>query len=280
MHTTTTGRREHTRWTPATALQHAAGGAAIPNLPPAASSAPAVSVIVPVRDEAENIEPLLAEIHAAMQRTGSSFEVIYVDDGSTDGTAEVLLRARRAFPGLRTVRHPEPCGQSAALRTGAMQARGHTLVMLDGDLQNDPADIPALLEELWSSAEGSPTGLVAGQRRKREDRLVRRAASRVANSVRGRLLNDGVRDTGCGLKVFPRAVFLRLPYFDHLHRFLPALIQREGFGVRLVEVNHRPRLNGGSKYGTLDRLWVGIVDLLGVMWLQRRFRQPSRLLER
>ena len=246
-----------------------------PTAPPG-DPLPVVSVVVPVYNEPENVEPLVAEIDGVLAG-GQAYELIFVDDGSSDGTRMALTRAKRRFSRLRCLTHAENCGQSAALRTGILAARGRDVVTLDGDGQNDPADIPRLLS-LLAAGEGN-LGLVAGQRRRRQDDIVKRLGSRIANAVRGWLLGDRTPDTGCGLKAFPREIFLRLPYFDHMHRFLPALVLREGHGVRLVEVNHRPRIHGLSKYGTFDRLWIGIVDLIGVLWLKRRQRRPSRIEE-
>lgn len=228
-----------------------------------------LSVVVPVLNEAGNIEPLLAEIRSALDGR-YHFEVLYVDDGSSDATVSELETARLRHRWLRVVTHHRTCGQSAALRTGVMAARGRWIATLDGDGQNDPDDIPRLLDVAgYMAAAGQPV-LVAGYRTQRQDNALKRASSRVANAVRSRLLGDATPDTGCGLKVFARVDFLALPYFDHMHRFLPALVQRAGGHVTSVEVNHRHRQRGRSKYGTLDRLLVGVVDLLGVMWLQRR----------
>ncbi|NJD06693.1 MAG: glycosyltransferase family 2 protein [Methylococcaceae bacterium] len=233
-----------------------------------------LSVVVPVFNEADNLEPLLAEIAAALD-SRLDYEVIYVDDGSTDATLARLVELRGRFPRLRILRHARSCGQSTALCTGIRAARAERIATLDGDGQNDPADIPRLLEEMQRRQAGAGAALVAGYRRSRKDTGWRRFSSRVANGVRGGLLKDRTPDTGCGLKVFSRELFLRLPYFDHMHRFLPALAQRAGAPVVSVEVNHRPRLAGVSKYGTWHRLWVGIVDLFGVMWLQRRALLPQ-----
>ena len=233
-----------------------------------------LSVVVPVRDEADNLAPLVEEIHRALEGR-CEFEVVYVDDGSTDGTLERLRALQRSHPRLRVLRHARSCGQSTAIRTGVRAARGRWIATLDGDGQNDPADIPRLLAV--RDAEGGEAArlMVVGWRRRRHDSWLRRLSSRVANGVRGRLLRDGTPDTGCGLKLFPRALFLELPYFDHMHRFLPALARRAGARVVSVEVRHRPRTRGRSKYGLHNRLWVGLVDLAGVMWLMRRSRLPE-----
>ena len=233
-------------------------------------SPPEISVVVPVRDEEDNIDTLLAEIAAAL--AGRSFEVVYVDDGSADGTPARLAAARARMPGLRVLRHRRSAGQSAALVTGIRAARGTWIATLDGDGQNDPADIPSLLAR---AAQDDAPALVAGWRATRRDTRLKRVSSRLANAVRASLLGDRTPDTGCGLKVFRRETFLRLPPFDHMHRFLPALVQRDGGAVVNVPVNHRPRAAGRSKYGVMNRLWVGIVDLLGVMWLQRRPVRPE-----
>jgi len=227
---------------------------------------PAVAVVVPVRNEAGNIAPLVAEIAAALE--GCVFEVVYVDDGSQDATAEELggLMARHSW--LRQIRHAQSCGQSAAVRTGAAMARAPLVVTIDGDGQNDPAFIPALIAALQA---GAPRlGLVAGQRVGRKATGFKKLQSRIANGVRAAALRDGSRDTGCGLKAFRRDVFLSLPYFDGLHRFLPALVRREGFDIGYVDVVDRPRRHGASNYGVWDRLWIGILDRFGVWWLIRR----------
>ncbi len=234
-----------------------------------------LSVVVPVRNEAENILPLIEEIHAALEGRWD-FEVVYVDDGSNDATPERLREAKLRFPRLRVLRHAASCGQSTAIWTAANAAKGEWIVTLDGDGQNDPADIPALVE-LALGAEGQAgarVDLVTGIRRKRQDTWLRRISSRVANGIRQTMLKDGVRDTGCGLKVMRREAFLRLPYFDHMHRYYPALILRGGGEIRCVDVNHRPRLRGTSNYGLFDRLWVGITDLFGVAWLIKRAKRP------
>lgn len=228
-----------------------------------------LSVVVPVHNEAENLEPLLDEIVRSLAGV-CRYEIVYVDDGSTDDTLARLFRLKERLPCLRVLCHKRGCGQSTALSTGIRAARGTIIATLDGDGQNDPADIPRLLEALRELQKENPLAMVAGYRKMRKDTGWRKFSSRVANSVRGRLLGDRTPDTGCGLKVFSRELFLILPYFDHMHRFLPALTQRAGGAVISVEVNHRPRLTGFSKYGTWQRLWVGIVDMFGVIWLQRR----------
>lgn len=229
-----------------------------------------ISVVVPVRNEAGNVGPLLAEIEAALAGR-EPFEVVYVDDGSTDGTAAELARQALDRPWLRVLRHEASCGQSGAVRTGARAARGAIIVTMDGDGQNDPAYIPALADAL--AAGGASAGLAAGQRLGRKDTGFKRWQSRIANAVRSRVLDDGTRDTGCGLKAIRRDVYLALPYFDALHRFMPALVRREGHGIVYVDVVDRPRLTGQSNYGFFDRLWVGILDLFGVWWLIRRRRR-------
>jgi len=239
------------------------------------SAAPAVSVVVPVRNEAGNIAPLVAEIAPALGNA-LSYEVIYVNDGSTDDTQAELARLMASQPWLRQIKHQSPCGQSAAVHTGVLHARAPVIVTLDGDGQNDPAFIRPLLEKL---AAGAPrVGLVAGQRVGRKATGFKKFQSNVANGVRGALLGDGTRDTGCGLKAFRRDLFLALPYFDGLHRFLPALVRREGYEIGYLEVVDRPRRAGTSHYGLWDRLWIGILDLLGVWWLiRRRPRAPHAL---
>jgi dolichol-phosphate mannosyltransferase len=237
---------------------------------------PAVSVIVPVKNEAGNIAPLIDEIVAALG-AGARFEIVYVNDGSTDGTEAELVALMTSRPWLRQVKHAASCGQSSAVRTGVSHARAPVAVTLDGDGQNDPAFIPTMLKVLEA---GAPRiGLVAGQRVGRKDTGFKKFQSRIANGVRGSLLRDGTRDAGCGLKAFRRDVFLALPYFDGLHRFLPALVRREGYEVGYVDVVDRPRRVGVSNYGLWDRLWVGILDLAGVWWLIRRRRRVPDVTE-
>jgi len=230
-------------------------------------------VVIPVRNEAPNIAPLVGEIRAALDGR-CDYEILYVDDGSSDGTAAAVRALARSLPRLRLLCHAKSCGQSAAIRTGIKAARGQFIATLDGDGQNDPADIPQLLE-MARAAPRDPPLLVAGMRLKRRDTAAKRLASRIANAIRARLLGDATADTGCGLKVLRRDAFLDLPFFDHYHRFLPALVLRGGGRVVSVPVNHRSRHSGRSNYGVFDRLWVSIVDLAGVMWLQRRGSRPE-----
>ena len=240
----------------------------------ASAAAPAVSIVVPVRNEADNIAPLVDEIAAALDKV-VDFELIYVDDGSSDSTQAALTELMASRPWLRQIKHDISCGQSAAVSTGVRHARAGIVVTLDGDGQNNPAFIPALLEVM---AKAPHVGLVAGQRVGRQASGFKKFQSRIANAVRSLVLRDGTRDTGCGLKAFHRELFLALPYFDGLHRFLPALVRREGYDIAYVDVIDRPRRAGTSNYGMWDRLWVGILDLVGVWWLIRRRRVP-RVLE-
>jgi glycosyltransferase involved in cell wall biosynthesis len=237
-----------------------------------------ISVVVPVKDEAENVAPLAREIAAAMAGE-PSVEIIFVDDGSSDGTGDVLKALKQELPSLRVIRHSNNLGQSRGIRTGVHAARFDIIVTLDGDGQNDPADIPKLLAILRGSLDAANIGLVSGIRVKRKDKFSRRLASRIGNSIRARLLNDGATDTGCGLKAFRREAFLALPYFDHMHRFIITLMLRESFGVHFVEVNHRERQHGASKYTNFSRLLVSVNDLLGVRWLQHRYRGKSETRE-
>jgi dolichol-phosphate mannosyltransferase len=244
------------------------------------SNDPAVSVVVPVRNEAGNIAPLIAEIATALEGQWH-FEVIYVNDGSSDGTDAELKRLMAQYAWLRRVRHKQSCGQSCAVRSGVSVTRASLVVTLDGDGQNDPAFIPDMLRVLQSAdgKAGPKIGLVAGQRVGRKATGFKKLQSRIANGVRSAVLRDGTRDTGCGLKAFRRDVFMALPYFDGLHRFLPALVRREGYGIGYVDVVDRPRGAGVSNYGLWDRLWVGILDLAGVWWLIRRKKSVPEILE-
>jgi dolichol-phosphate mannosyltransferase len=231
-----------------------------------------LTVVIPVKDEAANVAPLVAELRAALDGL-LAYEIVYVDDGSEDGTAAEVARLQAEVPHLRLLRHIGNYGQSAAIRSGVRAARATWVVTLDGDGQNDPADIPKLWRLGLTAPEASVL-LIAGYRESRQDSWRKRFASQIANRVRRRMLGDDTPDTGCGLKLFPRALFLDLPYFDHMHRFLPALVLREGGTVRSIRVNHRPRRRGASKYGVFDRLGVGVVDLFGVIWLKRRATRP------
>ena len=229
-----------------------------------------LSVVVPVCNEEENVEPLVREIHAAL--AARDYEMIFVDDGSTDGTADILRRLKGELPTLRVLAHSFRSGQSAAVASGVRAARGAWVATLDGDGQNDPADIPKLIAERDAPANRNVQLFMGNRKASRKDTAFRKLQSSVANGVRSSLLGDGTPDTGCGIKLFARDVFLELPRFDHMHRFLPALFQRQGARVISVPVGHRERLRGTSKYGMLNRLWVGIVDIFGVMWLRKRYK--------
>ena len=231
------------------------------------AASPEVSIVVPVRNEAENVAPLIAEIAAALDGRWA-YEVIYVNDGSTDATGERLAAIMKQRANLRQIRHAVSSGQSSAVRSGVRAARGAIIATLDGDGQNNPAFLPDLIGAVM--AGGGRIGLAAGQRVGRKDTAFKRIQSRIANGVRNAILRDGTRDTGCGLKAFDRSVFLSMPYFDGLHRFLPALIRREGYDIAYVDVVDRPRHSGVSNYGFFDRLWIGMMDLAGVWWLIRR----------
>lgn len=227
-----------------------------------------ISVVVPVKNEQDNVASLIAEIDAALSKV--KHEIIYVNDGSTDATLSTLKQLQKKYKQLRVISHQQSCGQSTAVRTGVKFARYDWVATLDGDGQNNPADIPKLIEAVSEGVE-----LVGGNRRlSRRDTFIKRISSVIANTVRSAMLRDDTPDTGCGLKLFQREAFLDLPYFDHMHRFLPALIKRRGGKIVSVHVQHRNREYGKSNYGTLDRLIVGIVDLFGVAWLQRRAKLP------
>jgi dolichol-phosphate mannosyltransferase len=242
------------------------------------SMAVGISVIVPVKDEVQNVGLLAREIAAAVAGEPSA-EIIFIDDGSSDGTGAALLALKQELPALRVIQHARNLGQSRGIRTGVRAARSEIIVTLDGDGQNDPADIPKLLAILRDAPDAQSIGLVSGVRARRRDTMSRRLASRMANGIRSWLLSDGAADTGCGLKAFRRDAFLALPYFDHIHRYIITLMLREGYDVRFVEVNHRPRTHGASKYTNFNRLLVGVIDLLGVRWLQRRFRGKTEAKE-
>lgn len=236
------------------------------------TSSTEISVVVPVKNEAENIRPLIEEIMAALEGK-IDYEIVYVDDGSDDDTPAKLLEMQGETSRLKIVTHKFSCGQSTAVRTGVKHATGRVIATLDGDGQNDPANIPALYDELIKD-ENQDYLLMAGWRAKRHDSAFKLWQSRNANKIRAFLLGDNTPDTGCGLKVFTREAFLDMPFFNHMHRFLPALMIRRGGRVQSVQVNHRARERGVSKYGMWNRLWVGIVDIMGVMWLQRRGKVP------
>ncbi len=231
-----------------------------------------ITVVVPIYNEKDNIRPLIEEISEVSETLPIS-EIIYVDDASTDGSWDHLKELRLHYPTLRIMRHLKNSGQSAALWTGVKAAGNELIVTLDGDGQNPPADIGLLWESYNRHKTEAPKLMIAGERTKRNDNWLRRLSSRLANGIRSALLKDQTRDTGCSLKLFRRRDFLNLPYFDHMHRFLPALMIREGVTLFHVGVSHRPRVHGHSKYGTLDRMLVGVSDIRGVLWLQRRARR-------
>jgi dolichol-phosphate mannosyltransferase len=241
--------------------------------------APLISVVVPVKNEEGNVAPLIAEIAAALDigaEEGRAYEMIFVDDASTDTTPTILANLRGAYPNLRQLHHATSGGQSAAIRAGVRAARGTYVATLDGDGQNNPAFIPKMIEML--EAGSGTIGIVQGQRVGRKDTAFKRWQSRTANKIRGGLLKDGTRDTGCGLKAFPRSVYLVLPYFDAIHRFMPALVKREGYEIAHLDVIDRPRGSGVSNYGFWGRLKVGALDLCGVWWLIKR-KKPSPQVE-
>ena len=233
-----------------------------------------LSIVVPAHNEASSLPSLIDEIERALD-SRIEYELIIVDDGSTDDTLKVLSESLSSHEVLRVLRHCERRGQSAALHTGFKAARADWVATLDGDGQNDPADIPALLNRRDTTERAADLKMVAGIRSRRRDGRAKRLSSRLANALRQAILKDGIPDTGCGLKLISREAYLALPRFDHMHRFLPALIQRDGGRMETVEVGHRPRTRGRSKYGIHNRLWVGLVDLLGVWWLRRRSRRTD-----
>ena len=228
-----------------------------------------LSVVVPVFNELENVEPLILEIELALENI-IAYEMIFVDDRSGDGTLNKLAHLNSKIKPLRVLTHKQRTGQSAAIRTGVKAARAPLVVTLDGDGQNNPADVPSLLSAYQENMEITKKIMICGQRANRKDRFVKRLSSKIANGIRSRLLDDLTMDSGCGLKLFRAQDFMELPGFDHMHRFLPALMIRSGGKVISIKVSHRPRERGKSKYGVLDRLWVGIFDLFGVVWLRSR----------
>ncbi len=237
-----------------------------------------LSIVIPVKDEKDNIGPLLAEL-SRLTRYVPVGEVIYVDDGSTDGTLDILRGFQEQYGFLRIISHNHSAGQSAALWTGIRAAGHDVIVTLDGDGQNDPDDIRHLYKCYQEHVAAETPLMIAGQRRGRQDNFIRRISSSLANRLRASLLHDNTRDTGCSLKLFRRYDYMKLPYFNHMHRFIPALMMREGVHVRHMDVSHRPRTRGASKYGTFDRLWAGITDLYGVKWLQQRACPALTVLE-
>ena len=233
---------------------------------------PDLSVVIPVQNEEDNIRMLIDEVRQSLDGV-LDYELIYVNDGSTDSTLEILQEYRSGFPLLRIYSHQTGVGQSTAVRTGIIHAQSPVIATLDGDGQNDPADIPALYQALIANADAGVV-LVNGYRKERKDTFIKRMSSRLANGIRGWLLDDDTPDTGCGLKVFSREAYMEIPFFDHLHRFLPAMMINGGGKVMSLEVNHRERQLGSSHYGFFDRLWVGIFDLMGVIWLKSRTTHP------
>jgi len=234
---------------------------------------PLISVVVPAFNEAENVENLATEIATALADT--TYEMIFIDDASTDDTKAVLTGMKTRFPHLRVLAHRKNSGQSRGVRSGVFAAKAPVIATLDSDGQNDPADIPALYAQLTRADAPEDLAMVGGRRAKRIDSAAKKVASRFGNGVRKKLLKDEADDTGCGLKVFTREAFLRLPYFDHVHRYIPALMLREGYKIEFADVNHRAREFGESKYTNFGRLKVSIADLRGVMWLRSRMRLPG-----
>lgn len=235
-----------------------------------------ITVIVPIKNESENIKPLITEINEALS-TDNDFEIIYIDDGSTDNSVQILQDLQKTMPHLRIIQHKTSCGQSAAIRSGILYANNGIIVTLDGDGQNVPADIPQLVQKLRNAPLN--VAMVAGQRKVRNDSISKQYASKIANKIRGAILKDGVRDTGCGIKAFRREAYLMLPYFDHMHRYFAALFRRDNYEILLCDVEHRSREAGTSKYGNWDRFKVGVVDLMGVLWLLKRCKTTSHITE-
>lgn len=236
-------------------------------------SAPTLSVVVPVYNEAENVTQLVEEIAESLDST--HFEMIFINDASSDKTLDVLTDLKTAHPQLRVLTHRSNAGQSRAVRTGVLAAKSKLIATLDGDGQNNPADIPKLRDQMTRKDAPENLALVGGRRQGRQDSQAKLWASKFGNGIRKKLLEDQADDTGCGIKVFKREAFLLLPYFDHIHRYIPALMLREGFAIEFADVSHRPRIAGTSKYTNLGRLKVSIADLRGVMWLNSRSRNPN-----
>lgn len=232
-----------------------------------------LSVVVPVYNEAENVKQLVEEIAEALQ--GTSYEMVFVNDKSTDDTLDVLASLKDAHPQLRVLGHNHNAGQSRSIRTGVLAAKAALIATLDGDGQNNPADIPKLRDQMTRPDAPLNLSMVGGRRMKRQDSKAKLLASRIGNGVRKKLLKDQADDTGCGIKVFKKEAFLLLPYFDHIHRYIPALMLREGFVIEFADVSHRPRIAGTSKYTNFGRLKVSIADLRGVMWLNSRAKNPQ-----
>jgi len=237
------------------------------------SDRPEISVVVPVHNEAGNVPGLVAEIAGAL--SGRAYEMIFVDDASRDETRHILAGLKATHPELRVLSHRQNAGQSRAIRTGIQAARAEIIGTLDGDGQNDPADLPALYRRLVRPDAPHALAMVMGRRATRKDTLWKRFGSRFANAIRRRLLRDSCDDSGCGIKVMRRVAYLHLPYFDHMHRYMPALISAEGGAVEFVDVNHRERGSGTSNYSNFGRLWAALSDLRGVIWLIRRRRYPG-----
>ncbi len=231
------------------------------------------SVVVPVHNEAGNVEQLIAEIARALD--GRAFEMVFVDDASTDETRAQLVALKSRFPMLRVLGHRKNAGQSRAIRSGILAARAPVVGTLDGDGQNDPADLPDLYRQLTRADAPHDLKMVMGRRGSRKDTAWKRFGSRFANNIRKRMLKDDCDDSGCGIKVMDRTAYIQLPYFDHMHRYMPALMRADGHGVEFREVNHRPRGQGRSNYTNFGRLRDALSDLRGVMWLIRRRRHPG-----